>query len=279
MVASSLENPLLVPVANPETAERLLDTALDIARERSIPLIALHVVEVPPQLPLGEGSQLVTEETEQLLESITERAGHESVTVDTRIRFARKTARGIVGSVDAYGASALLMGWRGRPRRRDVILGSFLDRVLREAPCDVYVKRIQQPSSAPDSMLVPVAGGPHDKLAVELAGTIARGHDSTIELVHVEDPDSNAATAADDLLTARRKLLPDEQTVWTTTIERSDVTDAILKKASHHDLTLLGATRDPFLKRRLVGSVAQTVGRGAESSVIVTRKHLEASSR
>lgn len=45
------DGPLLVPVANPETVERLLDTAIDVARGQSMRIVVLHVVEVPPPAP------------------------------------------------------------------------------------------------------------------------------------------------------------------------------------------------------------------------------------
>ena len=274
MTASTPQGALLVPVANPETIDRLLDTAVDIARERSMSIIAVHVVEVPPQVPLSEGDRIVTDETNQLLEYAEDQISEASIDIETKLRFARDTATGIVGSVDAYNGEALLMGWRGRPRRRDIILGSFLDRVLGEAPCDVYVKRIKLPSSSPRSILVPVAGGPHDKLAAELAGTIASQHDSDVLLFHVVHPDTDIGDP-DTLLQSRRDCLPVDISVEERTVESDHVAGAITDKTVSHDLTILGASRESFLNRRLVGSVAQGVGRAAGSSVIVTRRYVE----
>ena len=57
-----------------------------------------------------------------------------------------------------------------------------------------------------------------------------------------------------------------------TTLRSDHVAGAITDETADHDLTILGATRDPFLKRKLVGSVAEGVGRAAASSVILTRK-------
>jgi nucleotide-binding universal stress UspA family protein len=271
---------LLVPVANPETVERLLDTAIDIARARSMQLLVLHVVEVPPQVPLSEGDRLLGEtgEEEQLLNDAVEQARDAGVAVDSRMRYARDIATGIVGAVDEHDADALLVGWRGRPRRRDIILGSFLDRILGEAPCDVFVKRIRTPSRDTDSILVPVAGGPHCELAVELAGTVASQRDAAVQLLHVHHPDADDSTKADisALLQDYGSSLTDmDISVESTTIRSDHVAGAITDETAHHDLTVLGATRDPFLKRKLVGSVAEGVGRTAASSVILTRRALQ----
>ncbi|WP_394347914.1 universal stress protein [Halorussus salinisoli] len=121
-----------------------------------------HVVKVPSQLPLSAGDSLIEEhgEEEQLLDDAVEQATAAGVTVESRMRYARDVATGIVGAVDIHDADALLVGWRGRPRRPDVVLGSFLDHILGEAPCGVFVKRIQSPAGDIESILVPVAGGP-----------------------------------------------------------------------------------------------------------------------
>ena len=180
-----------------------------------------------------------------------------------------------MGAVDVHDADALLVGWRGRPRRRDIILGSFLDRILGEAPCDVFVKRIRTPSRDIDSILVPVAGGPHCELAVELTGAIASQRDAAVRLLHVTHPDADGSTQAD--ISARLQdyvssLSDMDVSVESTTLRSDHVAGAITDETTNHDLSILGATRDPFLKRKLVGSVAEGVGRAASSSVILTRR-------
>jgi nucleotide-binding universal stress UspA family protein len=154
-------------------------------------------------------------------------------------------------------------------------LGSFLDRILGEAPCDVFVKRIRTPSRDIDSILVPVAGGPHCELAVELAGTIASQHDAPVHLLHVTHPDADDSTQEDTsaLLQTYGSFLSDmDVKAESTTLQSDHVAGAITDESVDYDLTILGATRDPFLKRKLVGSVAERVGPAAASSVILTRK-------
>ena len=277
MTSETQTKTLLVPVANPETVTRLLDTAIDIAHGQSMRIVVLHVVEVPPQVPLSEGSSLIEDDGKerQVLENAVEQVTDAEISVESRMRYARDIATGIVGAVDVHNADALLVGWRGRPRRRDIILGSFLDRILGEAPCDVFVKRIRSPSRDIDSILLPVAGGPHGELAIELAGTIALQCNATVHLLHVTHPDADDSMQADTsaLLQDYSSSLRDlDITVESTTLRSDHVAGAITDETANYDLTILGATRDPFLKRKLVGSVAEGVGRAAASSVILVRK-------
>ena len=277
MATKTPSGTLLVPVANPETVERLLDTAIDVARGQSMRIVLVHVVEVPPQIPLSSGDSLIDEggAEEQLLDDAVEQAADADVAVESRLRYARDVATGIVGAVDVHDADALIVGWRGRPRRRDIILGSFLDRILGEAPCDVYVKRIRSPSSSIESILVPVVGGPHCELAVALAGTIATQHDATVHLLHVTHPDADDSIQEDSAALLRdydSSLSDMDISVASTTLRSDHVAGAITDETADHDLTVLGATRDPFLKRKLIGSIAEGVGRAAASSVILTRR-------
>lgn len=277
MVTETSEGTLLVPVANPDTVARLLDTAIDVARGRSMRIELIHVVEVPPQLPLSEGDVLLEDddETERMLDEAVEQVTDAGVPAESRLRYARDVATGIVGAVDEHDADGLFMGWRGRPRRRDVILGSFIDRVLGEASCDVFVKRIRRPSREIDSILVPVAEGPHCALAVDLVATIAAERDATVRLLHVAHPDTDDATVEEstELLRDYESTLDDAGVdVASTTLRNEHVAGAITDETANHDLTALGTTRDPFLNRKLVGSVAEGVGRSASSSVILARK-------
>lgn len=96
-----------------------------------------------------------------------------------------------------------------------------------------------------------------------------------MHLLHVTHPDADDSTLEDtsDLLYDYGSPLTDmDISVESTTVRSGHIAGAITDETANHDLTILGATRDPFLKRKLVGSVAEGVGRAAASSVILTRK-------
>lgn len=271
---------LLVPVTNPETMHRLLDTAVDLADDRPTRVLVVHVVEVPPQVPLSEaGDRLPAEGPErQLLADAVDRLETAGVTVESRLRYARDVATGVVGAVADHDADTLLMGWRGRPRRRDAVLGGTLDRVLAEADCDVLVKRVRAPSETVDTVLVPLAGGVHADLAVETAGTIALARDAAVRLLHVHTPDApeTAREAGRDLLATTAGRLEERGVpVETTLLEHDHVAGAITDATVDHDLTILGATGDSFLRRALLGSVAEGVGKTAENSLLLVRSRPE----
>lgn len=266
---------LLVPVANPETAERLLDTAVDLARDRDLGILALTVIEVPMQLPLGRASEAMDVESEEdvvnYARDIAEEAG---VPVTGRLRFGRDVATSVVNVAEREECEAILLGWRGRPRRRDIVLGSYIDEILSEAPVDVLVKRIDREGDAVESILVPVAGGPHTAYAAEIAGSLAREHDARIELVTVVGEESEETmTEARELLTETSAALGAVESVEETVLV-GDVVSEIKGRVGErgHDVTVLGAARGGFLRRVMVGNIPETIARESEGAVIMARR-------
>ena len=273
---------LLVPIASEETAERQLDMAIDLARERSYRIRLLYVLEVPPQLSLQDGRRyLLEEETETLLEEAVNRVEAAGVPVDQRIRMARDVAAGIVGGATAYEADELLMGWRGRPPREQVLLGSHLDKVLRSAPCDLLVERIKTPTPEIESVLVGVAGGPHDAYAAETAGAIARQHDASVTLLHAydaDDPDLSRAEANGLLARTAARIEP-APAVTRELVAADDVAGTLTDWTADYDVTFLGTSRGGLLRRRVLGTISEAVGRHAAGTVVLAKRHESVPSR
>ncbi|OIB57478.1 universal stress protein UspA [Natrialba sp. SSL1] len=265
---------LLVPIANPETADRLLDTAVDLAHDRDLELVVLSVVTVPMQLSLEHARDtLDIEDEEALLADVVERARGYGVEATGRIRFGRDIADGICHVAAELDAVAVLVGWRGRPRRRDVVLGSHIDTVLANAPCDVLVKRIDRTVTDIESILVPVAGGPNTEFAAETAGALARAYDARVELLTVVPTrDDEQLTDARGMLTETSPSLGVVDSVTETVLE-GDVTETILEQATAHDAVVIGAAENGLLRSVLVGDVPETVGREAESAVIMAKRY------
>ena len=268
---------LLVPIANEETADRQLDTAIDIAGDRSYRILLVYVLEVPSQLSLVDGRRyLLEDEHEELLADAKARVESCGIPAEKRIRMARGVGMGIVGAVDTHDVDAILLGWRGRPPRRDVILGSHVDTILSDAPCDVLVQRIKTPRpETVDSVLVPVAGGPHDAFAAETAASIARRNDASVTLFHViepTDPELSPEEAA-ALLAERADCFEGVRAVDRDVVEAVDVGGTITDRTTEHDVTVLGISRGGFFQRALLGTISGGVGRHAAGTVILAKRY------
>ena len=282
MNEAEVRGTLLVPVANRETAERQLDTAIELATDRSLRIVLVHVVVVPSQLRLVDGREYVLdEEDEAALEAAVDAVERRGVVADSLIVMGRGVAGGISWAASEVDADVILAGWRGRPPREGVVLGSYLDTVLADAGCDVLVQRIQEPRPADlDSILVAVGGGPHAEFAAETAASLAREHDATVRLVHGRsstDPEQSSLAAEGLLADAADGL--EGVDVERVILETGDVPGTITDLTADHDLTLLGVTEGGFLKRRLLGSLSDSVARHAAGTVILAKRHESTPSR
>lgn len=273
---STTDGTLLVPVANAETARRQLDTAIEVATDRSYRILLLYVVDVPPQLSLVDGGQyLLEDEDEEMLDDAAAMVDERGIDVEQRIRMARGVGSGIVGAADEHGADAILLGWRGRPPREEVVLGSYVDKVLRDAPCDVLVKRIKTPTPDVESVLVPVAGGPHDDYAAETAAAIARANDADVTLLHVyrpADPELSRDQAR-ALLAEREDAFEGVDSIDRELVEADAIAGTITDRTTTHDVTLLGVSRGGFVQRKLLGTISDSVGRYAAGTVVLAKRH------
>ena len=266
---------LLVAIGNTEVAERLLDTAADIAADRSYSILLTYVVEVTPQIPLSEGETLLKKGDKEILEQAEILIKDAGVPAESRIRYARDTATGIVGGATEYDADLILMGWRGRPPRRNIVLGSYLDTVLRNAPCDVLVKRIRTPQTDDvGAILVPVTEGAHTHLTTAIAGSIARCHNASVTLFHVLPSDSTDAEyeSANELLDRMENRIEDV-TVHREVDESDHVAGRITDETAHHDITILGTSERSLLRQKLLGTISESVGRNASGTAMIAQRH------
>ena len=275
---SSGENQLLVPISNPENAEQLMRTAVDIVEDQGGEILVMSAVTVPRQTPLEEGRQFITDEREVLNEAmgIAEAA---DIPVSGTIRIGNDIADAILNTIDQYGSETVLMGWKGqhKTQRRDIVLGSNVDEIAQNADADVLIERIGEDATGDaETVLLPTAGGPHAEFAAKIAAAIADKDYAHIDLVHVVDPDADRGERehAEEILRETKEMLDTPHEVSTQVLEGEDVVDRIVEESDGYDVTLVGATREGLLKQFVFGSVPEQIGWNAKSTVIMVKRNL-----
>lgn len=267
---------LVVAVGNPEYAEQLVRTAADVARANDGEIHVVSVVHKPRESPfaLFSDETIKTEfagDRREILDRALETAP-DTVPVHGRVVVGTDVADALISAAEELEADALLVGWHGRPRRSEAVLGTTIDVVLRRAPCDVLVERIGSTADGVERVLLPVAGGPHLPLAASVADAVAANNDATIDVLSVVAP-----TAGEDEREIARGHLEEAVALLTADAETElreapAVDDAIVEAANERDLVVFGVTRRGVVRRRLVGSIPQTVGRRTDRTVILARR-------
>ncbi len=274
---------IVVPIANPENVEQLMNTAIDIAQDRNGEVLVLSVVDLPAQTPLSAGHQYTDERREVLNRAIAMADSSDpNVPVSGTIRISHQVDQAILNTIEQYDSDAVLMGWGGwRARRREVVIGSIVDTIVTESPCDVLVERLNVDGAAEvESILLPTAGGPHAELAGEVAGAIARATGAHIEVLRVlapETPEEEREDAKEMVEAAIDEL--EGVAAEGAVIEDDDVIGTITARSANHDLTVIGATREGMLQQVVFGAIPEEVGEQVENTVILTKRYLAITSR
>jgi nucleotide-binding universal stress UspA family protein len=284
---------ILVPVANPLTAESLVKMAviLDRARGEST-LTALSVVKTPGATPLGLAQDMLDRQEngrKVLLKRVADYAHEQGMPVRTLLRATRGISSGILGVAEARaGVGLILMGWRGQLSTQRVA-GSVVKDVVRGASCDVAVLRDRGVEDI-KHVLVPAGGGPHARLALRLAWDIATAEGGSLTTLRLLPPfDYAQDREADEVkmeveMDVLRQLVEDElgeipeEVVFR--LKRSDsLAEGILAEFSQaadqegYDLIVMGASEEWFLMDMLFGSITDRIADSVSCSVLMVRKH------
>jgi len=267
---------ILIPVANPATAEELIRLGADLLEPRSGELTALGIVEVPEGMPLSEGATRARH-ARRLLQKVLDFVP-EGTTIHPIVRIGRHAAEGIVEAAAELDADLLVFGWGGKtPPSRDGIAAPFsptIDEVVRDAACDIAVVK-QRGAREIRRVVVPVRGGPHAELALRFADAIARRHDAELVVLHIVPPGITIAVRAQ----AERALHAFVRQHATARVEAvvreaANVRNAILREAEHADLVVMGAAAAPTSgegSAHLFGAMPEAIASRAKASVLVVK--------
>lgn len=131
---------VLVSLSNPETATALVDVAL-LLREGAEPLLPLAVVP-----PATDGTTRArVSAAEDLLAHAVEHAHAAGSPVTALTRVDANAASGVVRAADEHRVTTVVVGWNGVRSAGDVVFGSVLDQLLRDAHDLILVARLTHP--------------------------------------------------------------------------------------------------------------------------------------
>jgi Kef-type K+ transport system membrane component KefB/nucleotide-binding universal stress UspA family protein len=169
----------------------------------------------------------------------------------------------------------IIMGFHN-PVYTSSILGGTVHRVLTGSDSDVAIF-VDRGESLPRNILVPFLGSKHDRLAMEMAGRLARNTNVAVTVLHVTAPNRgdneaqvlHAKAATDRVFNDPTHPMP----VTMRTIEHDSPVDVVIEQSKEFELVIIGVAEEWGLESQLLGFRAERVAREVACSLLVVRKH------
>ncbi len=272
---------VLVPVANPESLEGLLPPALNAARQHDGAITLLHIITVPDQLPLSAGREYI-DRTEGLRQRALEMMEDEDVPVEFEVRITHRLTRAIREAANEKAANLLIMGWRGRSKEPNMMLGRNIDDLVDRVNCKVLVVQ-QELHRQPDRILIPVQDPKQVRFSLEAIGYLTGAPIVEKVVMHIF-PEYSPADIRDAYLEQVRnevrafeKRFPKTKgSISVKGVVAPDPISGIVKTAKDYDYLVIGATRDGWLKRRFFDTTPTLLAERLDIPVAVTRPRTHA---
>jgi len=266
---------VLVPVANPETIPVLAQLAAAMARRWGFEVEFCHGVVVAPRDRPTE-TVVDVEPAIELLEQARMEVLTVGVPAHCQVRIAQSAGGAIADAARDSHANLVVMGWRSQ---RDETFGQTLEGLVQQSRCDlVLVKFATADPSSLQRWLVPVAGGPNARRALELLPYLSAANSvvSVVVCQVLRPGEESPSEFLEPDIERLREALPQSARGAVTTVAlcATDVVAAILDLAQSYrcDALVLGASRESLLSKLVQGNIPEEIARQAECTVFLVCK-------
>jgi len=237
---------VMVSVANPDNALELVRNAYRLCSAKDAQVDLIHMVPVPESVGLADARKYMEPGQEALVEAMLYLSIH--FPLSTTVRYCRSIARGIVSAIREKKTEMLILGWHGKPASKYFSLGSKLDPIIEQSPCNVVVMKDCGGEDEFTNVLVPVGGGPNAGFALEIAAILAHPEKRKITALTVDT--GKYSFDIESFLDVQCENLGLERNIFEgKTIKSRSAVYAIQKESKNHDLVVMGATNKPMLYR------------------------------
>ncbi len=184
---------IVIPVANPDTEQHLIHIGGAIGNNfGEAEIVAVSVLEVPQQTSLEQGIQYEDERIQRqkkLLDSARSTAQESGLGLRTRAIVAHSVSSAVLNVIKEERAQHLVLGWSGKRKRYQHILGSNIDNIVKEAGCEITLVKAGKKESK--DIIVLVGTGPNTALAVRRGHQLAsKNPDATLTLLTAQSKEN-----------------------------------------------------------------------------------------
>ncbi|MGK7879980.1 MAG: chloride channel protein, partial [Crocosphaera sp.] len=278
---------ILLPLTNANTATSLFKISAAIAEQQNQEIECLEVITIPKHSDPAQ-TPVITQHSRQLLQRAERLGRQHQISVHTQIRIAHDRAQAILDTIRERHINLMVLEWNPNNHTAGTVFGPVIDILIRKATCElVIIKFGREQESYPHTLdqdttwLIPVAGGPNAKRAMELLPGLTqlytRPRSPIIWLCQVFSP--NQPTPNYQSLEVKAQELKEqlERPVIPLPIRSQSVTDAIVHLAESEscDVVMLGVSREGLLTQVMQGNIPKNIAQQVKSTMILVRGKLD----
>ena len=248
--------PIMVAVANPNSAEDLVKSTIRLCQAKNASVELIHMVSVPDQLALADGHSLDLgkEAISAAMRNLTKHFA-----ISTTLRYCRNAARGIVAATREKKCQMLVMGWHGKRSHSLFSIGSTVDPIIEQSPCDVVVLKNCGADKTFRKVLVPLAGGPNGALALEIADILCEPGDEETFITALNVDTGRHFDIESFVSEQIEKKGLDQSRFKVQSVIAHDPIEGICMAAKDYDLLVLGTTQKSILAQFATRSIPEEV--------------------
>ena len=273
---------ILVPVANPTTAESLVRIAsiiVERAKDASICVFAgTSIFSHKKNEENGSLLPLNNPQTNDLINKIARLARNSGAALYTKIQSTNDLAQSILDEIHIEGkVNLVMMGWPGKLKKAS-LAHNVVNEVLISAKTNVAVFQQKQLKQIKD-ILVPVGGGTHSRLAIQMAYEIAEMERARLHILRT-CPSTFNQEEVEDQKCVLEEIVEDElgylpRSLKIDVVTADSLATGILQNmnAFRYDLLVIGASDEWTSRRYLFGKVDDQIVEQAPCSVLMVRRY------
>jgi amino acid transporter/nucleotide-binding universal stress UspA family protein len=249
---------------------RLVEMAGLFSRYFNGDLTINKIVEVPRAMPLDAISKEYVDELAMGLRKAM-KVAPSTINVRPVVSVSYDVAGAILDQTKHEAANLLVLGWKGTRRRGRTILGRNLDRVVREASCDVAIIKTQRLKKNIENILLVSGGYFETRKALLLALPIAKEYGAKMELLTVITDDKQVELAHGNA--DRLSKMADNVKVPTEVkyVYSKSLVNTVLDHAKKCDILVMASGPQGAIERTLFGEVYDRIIRSADVPVLVLK--------
>ena len=272
---------ILLPVANPENIQALVEIAGVIAKYHQYEVEFLQVICIPNHVFPAQ-AEVETAKNRQLMQSLENWGNQSAIPVHTQIRVATDISEAILETVAREHIDLLLMGLKSKSFGIESIFGTVADSLIKQAGCDLMLVKLGKlPHAFPQERnlrhkwLIPTTGGDRINKLLTILPALANLDcvPPKLQLCQIYSPDESKPSTDDFQLAAELLKNAMNCPIIPLLIPSYSVSETVvhLTQRKKYGLVILGASNEGMLQNAVKGNIPHEIARQTETTVIIFR--------